>query len=103
MGVPGASHCATPTAPHRPRPTLAALSDTEALKERKLGALRTALGMYRDRLGLAFEHTDGEGRAAPPGLLAGQGQAGSSAAAARGFGGWMWVRAPPSFPRFARG
>jgi hypothetical protein len=38
----------------------AALADQEAAKQRKLGALRTALGMYRDRLGLAFRHCEGE-------------------------------------------
>lgn len=37
-------------------PAPAALSNQEALKERKLGALHQALAMYRSRLGLEFVH-----------------------------------------------
>ena len=37
-------------------PAPAALSNQEALKGRKLGALHQALAMYRSRLGLEFVH-----------------------------------------------
>lgn len=38
----------------------ACLADTEAVRTRKLGALRAALALYRDRLGLSFvQHPDG--------------------------------------------
>ena len=47
----------TPT----PRPDSPALSDTEAVKQRKLEALHTALGMYRRWLGLSFEHGEADG------------------------------------------
>jgi hypothetical protein len=39
----------------------AALCNQEGLKERKLGALHQALGMYQQRLGLEFQHGDTDG------------------------------------------
>lgn len=39
----------------------AALCNQEGLKERKLGALHQALGMYQQRLGLEFQHGDADG------------------------------------------
>ncbi|EFN55565.1 hypothetical protein CHLNCDRAFT_52384 [Chlorella variabilis] len=39
----------------------AALSNQEALKERKLGALHQALAMYQRRLGLDFQHSEADG------------------------------------------
>lgn len=51
--------CPTPHPPtHLPN---AALSNQEALKERKLGALHQALAMYQQRLGLAFQHGEADG------------------------------------------
>jgi hypothetical protein len=48
-------------APPAPLGTAAALSDQESLKERKLGALHTALAWYQGRLGLDFQHGEADG------------------------------------------